>query len=372
MGTMRVQKATHEQLRTHNRQLLLRAIYQGVADNRAALAQATGLTKPTVSNLVAELIADGYVDEGGRGPSSESGGKRPRLVAFRPNARHVIGLGVDHEGVHGVLADLAGTVTARHRSALEANDPVASLTGVIDGLCAQLDAPLLCIGVGVPGEIDGAAGMVRRSDALGWRDLPLTHPLTERYAVPVHLGHGTELCALAQYAFGGRRDDSPLRLVTLQIGRGIELGVALEGGTVHYGGDLGSLHGHLPGTAGPARLEDLLNVGEDEATEPPDYLGLRYAASLGDAAARERVQRLAARVAPVVAWTAALLRPNQLALAGPIVDLGDEFLADVARHAGTWHPGGHLDDVQLTLAYANRLGALGAVALAVQRELAIL
>lgn len=369
---MRVQKATHEQLRTHNRQLLLRAIYQELADNRAALAQATGLTKPTVSNLVAELIDEGYVDEGGRGPSSESGGKRPRLVAFRADARHVIGLSVDHAGVHGVLANLAGTVTARHRAALTTSDPLSSMTGVIDGLRAQLDAPLLCIGVGVPGEVDGVAGVVRRTDAFGWRDLALTEPLESRYGVPVHLGHGTELCALAQYAFGTRGDASPQRLVTLQIGRGIELGVSLEDGTVHYGGDLSSLLAHRPGSAGPERLADLLDVGEAGDNEPPDYLAWRYAASQGDAAAAERVDRLAARVGPMVAWTAALLRPHQLALAGPIVDLGDAFLQDVARHAQAWLPGGQLNDVQLTLAYANRLGALGAVALAVQRELAIL
>lgn len=369
---MRVQKATHEQLRTHNRNLLLRAIYQGLADNRAALAQVSGLTKPTVSNLVAELIEDGFVNEIGHGPSSESGGKRPRLVGFRADAHHVIGISVDHDGIHGVLTDLAGAVTARHRAALAPDDPIASLTGVIDGLRAQMDAPLLCIGIGVPGEVDGAAGVVRRTDAFGWRDLALTRPLAERYEVPVHLGHGTELCALAQYAFGADRDASPQRLVTLQIGRGIELGVTLEGGTVHYGGDLSSLFGHHPGPSGPERLEDLLRVGDTQDAGPPDYLEWRYAASQGDAAANERIQALAIRLAPVVAWTAALLRPNQLALAGPIVDLGDGFLEDVVRHAESWLPGGPLDDVQFTLAYANRLGALGAVALAVQRELAIL
>ena len=372
MATMRVQKATHEQLRTHNRQLLLRAIYQGLADNRAALAQATGLTKPTVSNLVAELIDEGLVDEGGRGPSSESGGKRPRLVAFRPAARQVIGVSVDHEGVHAVLADLAGGVAARHRAILDEDDPLASLTGVIDGLRAQLDAPLLCIGIGVPGEVDAASGIVLRSASFGWQDLAVTEPLADRYRVPVHLGHGTELCALAQYAYGAGRDTSPQRLVTLQIGRGIELGVTLEGGTVHYGGDLSSLLGHHPTAGGPARLEDLLHIGGNGDGAPPDYLAWRYQAQRGDAAAAERVEELAARIAPLVAWTAALLRPDQLTLAGPVVDLGEDFLGDVVRHAAEWLPDGQLKDIDMTLAYANPLGALGAVALAVQRELAIL
>jgi DNA-binding IclR family transcriptional regulator len=58
---MNARKATRTQLRRHNRLLILRAIYAGEADNRAALAQATGLAKPTVSELVTELIESGLV-----------------------------------------------------------------------------------------------------------------------------------------------------------------------------------------------------------------------------------------------------------------------------------------------------------------------
>lgn len=370
---MRVKKATHEQLRLHNRQLLLRAIYQGMADNRAALAHVTGLTKPTVSNLVAELIDDGFVDEGGRGPSSESGGKRPRLVAFRPSARQVIGLTVDVSGIHAVLADLGGTIAARHRSRMHAARPVESLVGAIDGLRAQLDAPLLCIGLGVPGEVDSRLGRVLRSDTLGWHDVALVPPLRERYGVPVHLGHGTELCALAQYAYGAGRDTWPQRLVTLQIGPGVEIGVALEGGTVHYGGDLGSLRTVFADADGSTRLHDLLGVaGSMGADGGTDCLQWRYAAAQGDADARSRIDALVAGLAPLVAWTAALLRPDQITLAGAVVDLGEPFLQDVVRAADAWGAGALLEGVEMTLAYADQLGARGAVALAVQRELAIL
>jgi DNA-binding IclR family transcriptional regulator len=69
-----VKKATHEQLKRHNRQLLLRTVYWEGISNRAALAQATGLAKPTVSDLISELIEDGLLVEGGHGESTDSGG----------------------------------------------------------------------------------------------------------------------------------------------------------------------------------------------------------------------------------------------------------------------------------------------------------
>ena len=75
---MKPLKATREQIRQHNRQLLLRAVYTGLADNRAALAVETGLAKPTVSDLIGELIAEGLLVESGRGESS--GGKEECVI----------------------------------------------------------------------------------------------------------------------------------------------------------------------------------------------------------------------------------------------------------------------------------------------------
>lgn len=352
---MEPRKATHEQLRRHNRQLLLRAVYLGLAESRAALAQATGLTKPTVSNLIAELLDEGLVREGGQGPSSESGGKRPRLIEFRPEARQVIGVAVDPDGVHAVLTDLAGEAAARHRAPLDAARPLHALVGAIDGLRAQLDAPLLCIGVGVPGEVDGPSGTVRNAASLGWRDLAVAPPLKERYGVPVHVAQATELCALAQYAFGNGRSSGPRRLVTLQIGPGAEFGVTLEGGSVHYGGDLTPVFG-----------------APDETPFLPavDYLALRFAATEGDRVAQRRIDAMAAQLAAPVAWILVLLRPDQLTLAGPVVDLGEALLQPLRRALGERLPGG-LEGVMLSLAYASRLGPSGAVALALQKELAI-
>ena len=73
------EKATHRQTRAFNQQLVLRAIYDRSEVSRAELARLTGLTRTSVSALVAELIREGLVDEVGRGPST--GGKAPIMLA---------------------------------------------------------------------------------------------------------------------------------------------------------------------------------------------------------------------------------------------------------------------------------------------------
>ena len=78
-------KATHQQTRAINQGLVLRTIYDLGPISRAEIARVTDLTRTSVSDLVGDAIADGLVEEVGRGPSS--GGKAPILVQIVDDAR---------------------------------------------------------------------------------------------------------------------------------------------------------------------------------------------------------------------------------------------------------------------------------------------
>src|SRR5260221_12540654 len=144
---MQFRKATHGQLRHKNRQLLLRAIYTGLASSRAELAQETGLAKPTVGDVIGALIKEGFLAEKGLGQSTDEGGKRPRLLEFVPDARHVIGISIGTAQVMGVLTNLDGKVVVEHYKELAGaqGEAVTNVVcHVINGLAAQLSAPQLC------------------------------------------------------------------------------------------------------------------------------------------------------------------------------------------------------------------------------------
>ena len=379
-------KATHEGLRRHNLHLLLSAVYSGQADNRAALAQGTGLAKPTVSELVGELMRLGLLTEDGTGQSTESGGKRPRLLRFVPTARQVIGVAVETNQISAVLANLDGQVVARHSAALlgaQRDDALTLLYEAINGLVAQLDAPLLCLGIGVPGAVEQESGVVHSSPLLGWQDVALADLLAEHYEVPVYVANSTELTAIAQRAFCG--DSDARNLVTILIDHNIEVGIAFGGSDYHRGSDIGCLQVVAPGGQ-PQMLETLLTLpalrqraamlAREYTTAPAfserlTYLELRRALLLRHPVAEVLYDETAQHLAAVCAWVIALLRPDDIALAGPIIDLGEPLLERVIAVTRTNFQSASVDHVAFALADSGSLSAIGAVAHALQRELGI-
>ena len=123
-------KATHQRTRAFNQQLVLRAIYDHSPISRAELARLTGLTRTSVSELVGDVLADGLVEEIGRGPSS--GGKAPILVQFAPSGRHIIGLDLGEATFSGAVVDLRGQIVRTLHLPLEGRDGDAALQLVFE------------------------------------------------------------------------------------------------------------------------------------------------------------------------------------------------------------------------------------------------
>ncbi|MCO5173444.1 MAG: ROK family transcriptional regulator [Trueperaceae bacterium] len=390
-------KATREQLREHNRRLVLRMLYQGEVNTRAALATVTGLTKPTVSNLVGELIDEGLVVEEGLGRASGSGGKRPTLLAFNPRARQVIGVALGSECVSAALADLAGETSAVHVLEPAAAAPIAPGRGAMDAtgtattgasavlqavedavvaLVPQLDAPLLAVGVAVPGRVRPGTGVVRRSAVLGIVDeVPLGRLLTDRLGVPVHVGNFAELCALGQFSYGLGERTPTGTLVSMTLDDDLELGVVLHPSGAHFGSELAGPmidELNLGWSAFKARAAELVRERPGALPWGERYLNVRRAAGDGDPGAAQLLSELAAALARPLAWVVSVLQPANVSLVGGVTDLGEGFLARLGAEATALLGAGALEDVSLSMAYSNRLGAMGAVALANRAELELI
>jgi predicted NBD/HSP70 family sugar kinase len=395
MVRSRDDKATHGQLRQHNRELLLRAVFNGVADNRAALALETGLAKPTVSELIGELIDDGLLVEEGHGPSTEGGGKRPRLLKFVPTARHIIGISLSEERVLGALAVLDGRTVAQHYVDLadvpDDTSVVNALVDVINGLRAQLDAPLLCIGIGTPGVVDSRAGVVSYIANWGWRNVPLAQLIGAQFEVPVYVASRTELAAMGQYVFGAVNGADSL--ATVLVGRGIGVGLVINSAPYHGGGDIGHLRvsalsetisteeGFLESFLGWQAVKQRVNALRraypgsllpDEG-EPLSYLHLRYAAANGDTAALIIQDELSRYLAQVFAWIIGLLRPDHITLAGPVANFGQPLLDQAVYYTQQFALPDLVQRVKfsLTEAESSSLVAMGAVAQGLRRELGL-
>lgn len=379
-------KATRAELKEHNRRLVLRAVYRGAANSRAALAQYTGLSKPSVSDIVSDLMNEGLLVEGGRGKSTESGGKRPRLLEFQVDAREIIGVTIGHDRIFGVLVRLDGTVRVRHdacRKGAQGEDALTVVEQVINGLLVQRDAPLLAIGLGAPGIVDGKAGVVRVSPPLGWHEFPLGQRLQATYDVPVHISNNTELATRAQIAFASRPQDI-CDLVMILVNSSLEIGITFGGRVYHHSGDLGFLRGgkHLTQPlsallgweAVQQRVAQLRDdyPGTALPTDDLSYLHLQQAYRHGDALSARIYDELAAHLAQVFAWITGLIRPEQVVLAGDITDLGPPLIDLAVARSGAILPAALLDAIAFSLSRDPTLTVRGAVALVLGQELGVL
>jgi N-acetylglucosamine repressor len=228
-----MQKAIPRRARVRNTQLVLKTIYAQEPISRAEVARVTNLTPPTVSDVVATLIASGLVDEVGYAPSTS--GRRAILLKVLDDSRQLVGLDLSREDFRGALANLRGQITHRVDLPLQGRDGDAALALVydlVDDLVKSASSPLLGIGIGAPGLVDASEGVLQQSVNLNWRYIPFRNLLQKRYDLPVYMANDSQVGALAVYTFGDRRENG-LPLVVINASWGVGAGIIIDGQLLH-------------------------------------------------------------------------------------------------------------------------------------------
>jgi predicted NBD/HSP70 family sugar kinase len=221
-------KAGPGDARRHNRALVLRTVFRQGPLSRADLARVTHLTRVTTSDLAAELLAEGLVEE--LGTRIDQGvGKPATLLGVVPDARLTITLDLsDDERFRAALVDLAGKVLERRTAERDGRTGAAAVEmalALAADLAAAADRPLLGVGVGSPGVVD-PAGTVLEAPNLGWHDVDLAARLGAGLDAPIHVANDANAAALAELSLGEHADRS---LLCIKVGQGVGAGVVLDG-----------------------------------------------------------------------------------------------------------------------------------------------
>jgi predicted NBD/HSP70 family sugar kinase len=322
-------KVLPEHARSHNRALVLQTLYTAGAQSRADVARETGLTRVTVSDLVAELIAEGLVVELGQREDARPG-KPATLIDVDRTAFQIIGVDLsEHELFRGAVIDLDGGIVARAEVPLDGAMGEAAIVLVeqlVEQLVAATTTPVLGIGVGSPGVVD-PHGVVRSAPNFGWTDVALQERLVSLTSLPVHVANDANVAVLAEHG------ESQLdELLLVKIGHGVGAGLIVGGRPVIGGAFAAGEIGHVVvGTDGGPHCACGKN-GCLEAWLAVPRLTAQLAAVEGDgeaaASAREQILREAGRrlgiiLAPVVA----ALNLAEVVLSGP-AELLDGALHD--------------------------------------------
>jgi len=358
-------------LRVLNDRAALDLLLGGEMLTRAQISEYTGVSKVTVSQMLARLEERGLVaiageQAGGRGPNAA-------LYSVVPSSAYVAGLYVDFDLVSAAVADVTGRRVAEvSGNPNGTDDPVELVRGTIEQACASAGIEvtrLSALVIGSPGVVDPRTGDPRLAVNLpAWHEGALD-ALTDAWHKPVVIENDVNLAAMAERADGAAAGADDFVLVWLGVGLGLAtiLGGRLHRGTAGAAGEIGYLPVHgaplhtdlrHPASGGFQSLAGGNVVRELAAghgfTAPTPAEAVRAAvsaASYGDAshgdashgpASSDRAEaflsELAHRVAVGVASVCVVLDPGLVVLGGEVGRAGGTVLADrvAAAVASIW------------------------------------
>jgi predicted NBD/HSP70 family sugar kinase len=233
---MESKRTTGRDIRRKNRSALLSELFFHGPLSRLELAERTGLSPATASNVTADLIEDRIIVEAGR---VESDGGRPRvLLRVDPQYGHVIGAVVSESEVRIELFDLAMVSLAALELPMPAGGPapdvvaeliVTGVRKVIDDSGVLSDS-VLGVGVGVPGIVEQGFTVLVHARTIGWDAVPLARMIRERgLDLPVLLENGAKTLGQAEMWFGAGQGSR--HAVIVLVGTGVGAAVVTNGVT---------------------------------------------------------------------------------------------------------------------------------------------
>jgi len=335
-------------VRPKTRGVVLDLIRAARVISRVELAAATGLTAPTISEVVRELIADGLVLEAGRGAST--GGKPPVLVQLNPAARYSVGVQLERNTCVIVVVDLAGQPLARTSFRGAASMPPDQALPLV---AAQVNTLLAAagvdrekvLGVGLVSygpQARDAGVLLTPQPTEAWLGYPVAQRLAERLGLPVLLDNDATAAAVGEYWLGTVDPRGTYGCIYMATGIG---GGVVVAGEVYRGSSSNSVEiGHisidvngdectcgnvgcLENYAGPSAVvrQALATPGlaQQLALDPAaqdfltEFARIAAAANAGDPDARGLIERSARYLGCAAVTMTSLFDLDMIVLAGP-------------------------------------------------------
>ncbi|MFG3036447.1 ROK family transcriptional regulator [Streptomyces sp. NPDC048330] len=215
----------------------------------------TGLSRPTVADLVERLQGSGLVHVVGES-GAERRGPNAKLYGIVADRAHLAALDVRTRSVSVTVADLLGSTLAEATAPVGEDDggtgrAVEEAVALLERTVREAGADRLhSVAVGAPGLIDPATGELRDSSGLPAWHRRLVTVLQERLPAHVLVENETNLAAVAELRDGAARDREDFVLLWLGqgVGAAVVLGGRLRRGASGGAGEIGFLP--VPGTTG--------------------------------------------------------------------------------------------------------------------------
>ena len=335
-------------LRYTNAHIILKLLRECGSCSRADLVRASGLSAPTVTNVVKDLLSESLIEPLGEGESS--GGRPPDMIRFKAERGCLLAVEISAKSISFLLTDLNGSELDTHKILLAKRKTTPeAICGYIGEELKELlrkqkktREKLLAMVVGVPAITNVEEGSVLAiSNLEGWRSIPLRAMLSKIAKCLVIVENDTNLAAQGEQHCGAARTETDF--IFINIGTNVGAGIFLRG-RIHHGSQwsageiaylrLPSISRKQPTIHEFGELETILTTSgilkrwHEETRKAPrkmslteskmDALGILRLAQAGDARAEKIVRQLTEIMADIIVNLSLILNPGLILLGGEV------------------------------------------------------
>jgi predicted NBD/HSP70 family sugar kinase len=344
-------------LRDRNRQRVIELLRMQGRISQAAIARATGLSRTTVSTLIAELKESGLVSDVDTKAMRAGGGRPAVQLVLKHPTQFVGGIDFGHSHIEVAVGDRAHNVLGERRCELDVNhhavDALDAAAGMFGDVLKELgvDRKLVTgVGIGIPGPVDRARGTAGSATILpGWVGLRIASEMTQRLGVQVAMENDANLGALAELTWGAGRDCS--NFAYIKAATGIGAGIVIDGkllrGASGTAGEIGHTtldeagalcycgnRGCLETVASGPAIVQLVGAVDGESLTLSRIVEL---AANGDPRCRRAISDAGREIGVAVAGLCNLINPERVIVGGLLCRTGEVLLQpmreSIRRHA---------------------------------------
>ncbi len=237
-----------ETIKDYNKKKILNILYKERNLTKQEIAKRLNLSIPTVISNVNELIEEGLVDEAGVADST--GGRKPVIVQFIPEARYSFGVDIDLEKAEVILTNLDSEI--KRRIYFKIDEKNKNIKGIMDKISIEVkkiikeekipEKKILGIGISLPGTVNEEKLILEIAPNLELKNISFEEfePL---FNFPMYIENEANAAAYAELNLGVAKKLSDL--VYISVTRGIGAGIVIKGhlykGKNRRAGELGHM-----------------------------------------------------------------------------------------------------------------------------------
>lgn len=310
-------------------------LLSSVALTRAEIAARTGISKPTISESIRRLEADGLVTSAGQQQGGR--GRAGTYFTLRSDLGRALAVGAGPEGLVAEICDVRGELIGRLEretpSPISAAELNPRLLDLVEEAAEQASGQVLAAALTVAGPVDRSSGrLVRLPDSPFLVDeLDPRTLLGGLLGANLHVDNDVNWAAVAEYHQGSATDLTDF--CYFYLGHGIGGAVMWNGEPIRGGAGLAGEFAHVR-TTGPGgrsmRLIECFGAWEllQRGSSAIDVARLTAILESPGAAARRLRDAVVTAVAGAVSSVTAMLNPTGVIIGGPwsaVADFGSRL-----------------------------------------------